>query len=110
MAKRENEYQAKLIKKLESRFPGCFVMKNDESYRQGTPDLTILHRDRWAVLEVKRDEEELRNPVPNQAHYVNRLNAMGYAAFVYPSNEEEVFDALQRSFEAPRESCTPESQ
>lgn len=102
MAKRENEYQGKLIKKLEKLFPGCFVMKNDPNYRQGTPDLTMLYGQRWVVLEVKRDEAELRKPVPNQEHYVNRLNEMGFAAFIYPSNEQEVLDAIQRSFETGR--------
>lgn len=100
MAKRENEYQGQLIKKIESRFPGCFVMKNDEQYRQGTPDLTVLHGSNWAVLEVKRGQDELKKPVPNQDHYVDKLNGMGYAAFVYPENEEEVLNALQRTFES----------
>jgi hypothetical protein len=102
MAPRENAYQGKLIKKIEQRFPGCLVLKNDEQYRQGIPDLTILHGDRWAVLEVKRDENEMKSPQPNQEHYVNRLNNMGYAAFIYPSIEEEVLDAVQRSFETER--------
>lgn len=102
MPKRESEYQSKLIKTLERRFPGCFIMKNDEQYRQGTPDLTVLYRDRWAVLEVKRSEDELKKPVPNQAYYVDRLNEMGFSAFIYPSNEEEVLSALQRSFETGR--------
>lgn len=99
MPKRENEYQGKLIKRIEERFPGCFVMKNDAGYRQGTPDLTVLYGSRWAVLEVKRDEEELKKPVPNQGHYVERLDKMGFAAFIYPSNEEEILDAIQQSFE-----------
>lgn len=102
MAPKENAYQGKLIKKIEQRFPGCMVLKNDEQYRQGIPDLTILHGNRWAVLEVKRDEKERTNPQPNQEHYVERLNGMGYAAFIYPSIEEEVLDAVQRSFETER--------
>jgi hypothetical protein len=100
--KRENEYQGKLIKKIEKLLPGCFIMKNDEQYRQGTPDLTVLHGARWAVLEVKRDEKEMRKLAPNQEHYVNRLDEMGFASFIYPSNEQEVLDALQRSFETDR--------
>jgi hypothetical protein len=102
VAKRENDYQGKLIKRIEKRFPDCFVMKNDEQYRAGTPDLTILHKDRWAVLEVKRNKSELKNPVPNQEHYVERLNGMGYSAFIYPENEAEVLDEVQRSFESGR--------
>lgn len=99
MVKRENKYQADLIKKIEARFPGCLVLKNDENYLQGIPDLTILYRNRWAVLEVKRDEKERANPQPNQEHYVDRLNSMGFSAFIYPSVEQEVLDAVQRSFE-----------
>lgn len=102
MSPKENKYQADLIKRIEDRFPGCLVMKNDEGYRQGIPDLTVLHGDRWAVLEVKRDEKELQNLQPNQQHYVDRLNNMGFSAFIYPSNEEEVLDAVQRSFETER--------
>lgn len=100
MAQRENDYQGGLIKRIEQRFPGCFVMKNDEQYRQGTPDLTILHGDRWAVLEVKRSRDELKKPVPNQSHYVDRLNDMGFSSFIYPENEDEVLDEVQRAFES----------
>jgi hypothetical protein len=74
-------------------------MKNDEQYRQGTPDLTIFYGSRWAVLEVKRDERARRNPEPNQEYYIDLLDSMSFAAFIYPSVEEEVLDALQRSFE-----------
>lgn len=102
MAKRENKYQGELIKKIETRFPGCFIVKNDEQYCQGIPDLTVLHGRHWAVLEVKRSQKERDDPEPNQEHYVNRLNGMGYSAFIYPENEEEVLDALQRAFEAGR--------
>lgn len=100
MAQRESDYQGGLIKRIEQRFPGCFVMKNDEQYRQGTPDLTILHGDRWAVLEVKRSRDELKKPVPNQSHYVDRLNDMGFSSFIYPENEDEVLDEVQRAFES----------
>lgn len=100
MAQRERDYQGGLIKRIEKRFPGCFVMKNDEQHRQGTPDLTVLYGDRWAVLEVKRSEDELNNPVPNQSYYVNRLNEMGFSAFIYPENEAEVLDEIQRAFQS----------
>lgn len=100
MVRRENDYQGGLIKRIEKRFPGCFIMKNDEGYRQGTPDLTILHHRRWAVLEVKRSVSELENPIPNQNHYVKRLNEMGFSAFIYPENEDEVLDEIQRAFES----------
>lgn len=102
MSKRENEYQPKFIAKLRERFPGCFVMKNDAQHLQGIPDLTMFYRDRWAVFEVKRDKKERDNPRPNQEFYVEKLNAMGFSSFVYPEIEEEVLDAVQRSFEIDR--------
>ena len=99
---RENEYQAKLIRKLKRMFRGCLILKNDSSYIQGIPDLVVFYRDRWAFLEVKASEDSPEQP--NQAFYVNELNDMSFAAFIYPENEEEVLDALQRSFEARRTS------
>jgi hypothetical protein len=96
----ENQYQSKLIRKLERRFPGCVILKQDPSYRQGILDLILLYRDRWASLEVKCSAT---SPVrPNQEFYVEQLNDMSFAAFIYPENEEEVIDALQQAFKPSR--------
>lgn len=100
MAVLERNYQAWLIKRIEARFPGCFIMKNDPQYRQGTPDLTILHGPRWAVLEVKRNVQEIENASQNQHFYVGHLNQMGYCSFICPELEEEVLDEIQRAFES----------
>jgi hypothetical protein len=101
--KRENDYQSYLIKRIEELFPGCLVLKNDEQYLQGIPDLTVLYGSRYAVLEVKRNEREARNPQPNQEYYVDLVNDMGsFADFVYPENENEVLRALQHAFESGR--------
>lgn len=108
MAKRENKYQAELIKRIEKRFPGCQILKNDEQYLQGIPDLTVLTRNGWGVFEVKKSENEPKQP--NQDHYVEKLDDLGFSAFIYPSNEEEVLDAFQRSLEARRKSCSAESE
>lgn len=88
----EREYQPKLIAKLEKMFPGCIVLKNDAQLRQGIPDLLILHGDRWAMLEVKASEGSAKQA--NQDYYVRKLNGMSFAAFIYPSIEKEVLDAL----------------
>ncbi len=96
----ENAYQAKLIKKLQRLFPGCVVQKNDPNYRQGFPDLTIFFRDRWAALEVKAHADAPTQP--NQPYYVEQLNAMSYAAFIYPENESEVLSELQRALTSDR--------
>jgi hypothetical protein len=93
----EREYQAKLIKKIKRRFPGAVVLKNDTSYIQGIPDLSVLWQDRWGELEVKRSANE--QPQPNQEYYVDMLNEMSFASFIYPENEEEVLHELQRTWE-----------
>lgn len=103
----ENVYQAKLIKKLEKLFPGSLVMKNDPGYRQGIPDLTILYGKCWATLEVKATSSA---PVrPNQEHFIQRLDAMSFAAFINPDNEEDVLSALQRTFESCGSTCVSKS-
>lgn len=96
----ESTYQARLIKKLRDLLPGCFILKNDPNYMQGFPDLTILWKDRWAVLEVKMDADS--DMQPNQAYYVSELNHMSFAAFIYPGNEEDVLHDLQRSLSSRR--------
>lgn len=108
MVKKENDYQSKLIPRIKARFPGCEVLKNDSQYIQGIPDLTVLTEDGWALLEVKRSADEPKQP--NQEHYVNRFNEMGFSAFIHPLNEEEVLDAFQRSLEVRRNACHPEPQ
>lgn len=96
----ENKYQAKLIKKLERLFPGCLILKNDSSYRQGIPDLAIFFRDTWAMLEVK--DSESAPSQPNQDFYIDMLDNLSFAAYIYPENEEEVLNELQRAFGSSR--------
>ena len=95
MAK-ESEFQRRLVKRLYSEFPGCYVMKNES--RQGVPDLLILYKDRWAMLECKKSERASHRP--NQDYYVDHFNEMSFAAFIFPENEEEVFYELQSTFES----------
>ena len=95
MAKLERDFQAKLIKELKQIFTGCIVMKNDSSYIQGIPDLIILYRDKWAALEVKKSEDAPHRP--NQEYYVELMDEMSYASFIYPENKEEVLYELQQT-------------
>lgn len=91
----ESEFQAKLIKELRVLFPGSIILKNDANYFQGIPDLLILYRNSWAALEVKQSAKaKLR---PNQEYYVNQLDDMSFASFIYPENREQVLDDLQRA-------------
>lgn len=92
----EAAYQGRLIKKLKRIFPGCVIMKNDSSYIQGIPDLTLLWHKHWATLEVKMEESSARQP--NQEYYVTQMNDMSFSAFICPANEGEVLLALQEAF------------
>lgn len=92
----ESNYQAKLVKKLKLRFPGCIVMKNDAQLIQGIPDLTILYKDKWACLEVKKSKTAKHRP--NQDYNIKKMNNMSYAAFIYPENEEKIFSELEEVF------------
>ena len=96
----ENKFQSSLIKKIKEMFPGCIVMKNDSSYIQGIPDLTILYKNKWAVLECKKSEKARRQP--NQEHYISKMKKMSFAAFICPENEEEVLNELQQALRSRR--------
>jgi hypothetical protein len=99
----ENQYQAKLIRKLKRLFPGCEILKNDPNLKQGILDLTILWGPFWAMLEVKASASAKTQP--NQPYFVKKLNEMSFAAFIYPENEEEVLAALQEAFTSRRTAC-----
>jgi hypothetical protein len=92
----ENKFQAKLIKEIKDTFPGCIVMKNDSSYIQGIPDLVVLHEDKWAALECKKTGSASKRP--NQEYYVDRMDKMSFAKFIYPENKDEVMNSLHGYF------------
>lgn len=92
----ESDFQAKLIRKMRRMFPGAIILRNDANYMQGVPDLTILYGARWAALEVKASADARERP--NQRYYVDKWNEMSFAAFIYPENEVDVLNELQRTF------------
>lgn len=94
----ESSFQGQLIKELKKMFPGCIVTKNDSSYIQGIPDLTIFYKDKWATLECKQNARAKRQP--NQEYYVGRMNEMSFSKFICPENKEEVLYELQRTFKS----------
>lgn len=101
MPRKENAYQADLIKRLNKLFPGCLILKNDTGYLQGIPDLTILYGERWAILEVKRSADEEYEP--NQEWYLEKLGEMSFTATIFPENEEEVLYDLQHALRPRRQ-------
>ena len=98
--KNENKFQAEVINDIKELLPGSLVLKNDSGYLQGIPDLTILYKNRWAVLEVKRSGNEPKQP--NQDYYIQTLDEMSFAAFIYPENKEAILNELQYSLRARR--------
>lgn len=96
----ESAFQGALIKELKAMFPGCLVLKNDPNYIQGFPDLTVLYRDKWALLESKRETKASHRP--NQDYYVELADGMSFARFICPENKQEVLNELQQAFQSGR--------
>ena len=96
-SKSERDFQSKLIKDLKVIFPGCMVMKLDPDYIQGIPDILVLYKNKWAVLEVKRSKNAKRQP--NQNYYVETMDDMSFSRFIYPENKDEVLSELKGVFD-----------
>ena len=92
----ESGFQDNLKKEIEEMFPGCMVFKMDQI--QGIPDLLVLHNDKWASLECKKNARASKRP--NQEHYVELMNGMSFSRFIYPENKEEVLNELQQAFKS----------
>lgn len=96
MSREENTFKTNLCRELEELFPGCIIAHLDPNETQGIPDLLILYKNKWAVLEGKKDKYASHRP--NQDYYVRLMDDMSFAAFIYPENKEEVLHDLQQSF------------
>lgn len=107
---RESQFQHKLIDDIKQMLPGCMVLKNDSGYIQGIPDLLVLFNDRWAALECKVSAESRDNPRPNQEYWVNEMNRMSFASFVFPENKKEVLHEMEHALRAGRSTCVPVSE
>lgn len=94
---RESAFEARVVKRLKA-MPECVeVLKNDSSLVQGISDRTAYFTNGfWAWLEFKANANAAVQP--NQQYYVDLANSSGaFGAFIYPENEDEVFDAIQRA-------------
>lgn len=89
----EKAFQSEVIKELKVRLPGCIVLKNDPTYKQGIPDLIVLWKDKWATLECKKDKKSRHQP--NQDYYVDLMDKMSFSSFLYPENKQEILDDLE---------------
>jgi len=96
----ESIFKSKLIGELKERFPGAIILKNDPGYIQGIPDHIILFGSQWAAFEAKAFKGAHKRP--NQTYYVDLLNEMSYASFVYPENKETFLNELQHALRPSR--------
>lgn len=101
----ESVFKKRLINRILSEFPGAIVLKADANYIQGITDNFVLYGDRWVAFEAKRSKVAPHQP--NQDYYVDLLNGMSYASFVYPENEEKFIYEIQRSFWLTRPARIP---
>ena len=96
----ENKFKTELVAEIEEMFPGCIVVHLDPNEIQGIPDLLVLYENKWAALEGKKSANAPHRP--NQDYYVNLMNKMSFASFIYPENKEEVLYELQQAFRVRR--------
>ncbi len=108
LQKAEREFQQNLIKELKALFPGCIVLKNDPNYIQGIPDLTVLYRGHWAMLECKQYEDASKQA--NQKYYIDKASEMSFGSFIFPENKQEVLYDLQQAFRDRRPTRFPRSK
>lgn len=102
----ESEFQRGLISELKNMFPGAIIYKNES--KQGLPDLTVLYKKHWALLECK--QSETAGHQPNQDYYVETANKMSFGRFIYPENKQEVLDELQQAFGTKRQARAAKSK
>lgn len=104
----ENIFKGRFIARLKKAFPDIIVIRGDPSRIQGLPDHIFLYHETWFALEFKRGHDAKHRP--NQDYWVDRLNHLSFARFVYPENEEEVFDDISRALSICRETRIFERQ
>lgn len=91
----ESKFKSDLIKDILRQFPGAFVLKTYANQIQGIPDNIVIFGRHWAAFEAKRSQFSSHRP--NQDYYINVLNQMSYATFVYPQNKEVFLEKLQQA-------------
>lgn len=90
----ESGFQDSLRYELMQRYPESMIFKMDQI--QGIPDMLILYKNKYAFLENKKSANAKHQP--NQDYYVNKLNNMSFARFVFPENRDRVLEELDLYF------------
>jgi hypothetical protein len=97
----ERDFQPDVIDTLKKLFPGCIILKNDAKYKDGIPDLTVLYKSKYAILEVKRSYDEYIKCLkkkPKQKYYIDIFSKWAFGSYVYPENFEDVINKLKEVF------------
>lgn len=92
----ETKFQKDIKDAIKDRFPDSIILKQNNG-PQGIPDLFIINNNKWAALECK-DAEDAKHQ-PNQDYYIDKLNKMSYAAFIFPENKTEVLNEVFKALE-----------
>ena len=95
--KAETKFQKDVKDAIWEKFPDAIILKQNNSL-QGIPDLFIFHSNKWAALECKDSEDAVHQP--NQDYYVDKLNEMSYASFIFPENKEEVLNEVFKTLQS----------
>ena len=70
------------------------------SFMTSTLSSIILFKNKWAALECKKSASASKRP--NQEYYVDIMDEMSFARFIYPENREDVLDELYQAFKTRR--------
>jgi len=97
----ERNFQPVVIQRLQAMLPGAIVYKNAPF--QGFPDVMVLYKHTWAVLECKRSPDEPFQP--NQRYYLDLTNEMSFSRVVFPENLDKVLEELYAYFTARTATC-----
>lgn len=104
----ESQYKPQLMTRITirlSRFGEVRFQHNDPNApaSQGIPDLTVFVGPVWMLLETKRSEKSKKRP--NQDYWIEYWSGTTFCSVIFPENEEEVLDAMERSLEARGQAC-----
>lgn len=105
MAQLERDYKPELMARIKNRFSSFGEVRfqhNDPNApaSQGIPDLTVFIGPTWSLLETKRSAKSKKRP--NQDWWIDFWSRTTFCSVIFPENEEEVLNALERSLAARR--------
>ncbi len=94
--KLESAFKKDFVNRIEEIHPEAIIINVDPTNFRSFPDTIVLLGDRWAAFEIKRYARASKRP--NQNFYIDLLENISFARFVYPENMEEVLDELEDAF------------